>query len=102
MKYSTDLLLLTPSNRTQVYQSLGSDLAAIEPPVWSGLIASFIRNKGHTVKMLDAEALSLTAEQTAERIKEINPRLLVYMVYGQQPSAFRPIIPERGMPFLPW
>lgn len=28
-----DLLLINPNSRARVYQSLGSDLAAVEPPV---------------------------------------------------------------------
>ncbi len=31
-----DLVLINPSSRTQVYQSLGTDLAAVENPVWPG------------------------------------------------------------------
>ena len=41
-----DLVLVNPGNRTQVYQSLGNDLAAIEPPVWAALVATFGRRHG--------------------------------------------------------
>lgn len=82
-----DLLLVTPSSRRAVYQSLGSDIAAIEPPVWSGLIASFIMNRGYSVEILDAEARGLSAEETAAEINAKSPRLTVFSIYGQQPSA---------------
>lgn len=82
-----DLLLVTPSSRKSVYQSLGSEIAAIEPPVWSGLIASFIRDRGISVEILDAEALGLDAVETAFRVKNKNALLTVFVVYGQQPSA---------------
>ena len=36
-----DLVLINPASRTQVYQTLGKSLAAVENPVWSGLMASF-------------------------------------------------------------
>lgn len=88
-----DLLLVTPSSRKAVYQSLGADIAAIEPPVWSGLIANFIRNKGYSVQMLDAEALSLTHQETAERIAKLEPLLTVFVIYGQQPSASTQCMP---------
>src|SRR5207245_1695351 len=60
-----DLLLVNPGSRTQVYQALANTLAAIEPPVWAGLMAAFARNRGLSVAILDAEAEGLTAEQPA-------------------------------------
>ncbi len=93
MSQKIDLLLVTPSSRAQVYQSLSTDLAALEPPVWSGLIANFIRNKDFSVQMLDAEALGLSHDETARRIVEANALLTVYVVYGQQPSASTQCMP---------
>jgi anaerobic magnesium-protoporphyrin IX monomethyl ester cyclase len=86
-KATLDVLLINPSNRVQVYQSLSKTLAAVEPPVWAGLIASFVRAKGKSVAILDAEAEGLTPEQVARRVEEMNPLLAVVVVYGQQPSA---------------
>lgn len=88
-----DLLLVTPASRATVYQSLGNELAALEPPVWSGLIATYIRNRGFSVAMLDAEALGLSAQQCAEQINKKNPKLTVFVVYGQQPSASTQCMP---------
>ena len=34
-----DILFIQPSSRGQVYQSLGKELAAVEPPVWGALLA---------------------------------------------------------------
>jgi anaerobic magnesium-protoporphyrin IX monomethyl ester cyclase len=82
-----DLLLINPGSRKQVYQSLGNSLAAIEPPVWAGLMATFIRNRGFSVAVVDAEAESLTPEQTAERVNDFSPALAAVVVYGHQPSA---------------
>jgi radical SAM superfamily enzyme YgiQ (UPF0313 family) len=93
MSGQIDLLLVTPPSRLEVYQQLSNDLAAIEPPVWSGLIASFIRNKGYDVRMLDAEAEGLTHQQTADAILRANPRLAVFVIYGQQPSASTQCMP---------
>ncbi|RAU20880.1 B12-binding domain-containing radical SAM protein [Paramagnetospirillum kuznetsovii] len=88
-----DVLLVTPPSRLQVYQGLASDLAAIEPPVWSGLIAQFLLLRRCEVAMLDAEAEGLTHEQTATRIAEADARLTVFVVYGQQPSASTQCMP---------
>ncbi|MDP6632775.1 MAG: radical SAM protein, partial [Dehalococcoidales bacterium] len=82
-----DLLLVNPGSRMQIYQSLGLNLAAIEPPVWAGLIATFIRNRGYSVQILDAEAEELSPKETAERVLEMAPWLTAVVVYGQQPSA---------------
>lgn len=88
-----DCLMVTPPSRVEVYQALSNDYAAIEPPVWSGLIAEYLRRRGHAVAMLDAEAEGLTHEQTARRIADADPRLIVYVIYGQQPSASTQCMP---------
>ena len=41
MSKPLDVLFVTPPSRVQVYQDLSRDLAAIEPPVWAGLIATY-------------------------------------------------------------
>jgi anaerobic magnesium-protoporphyrin IX monomethyl ester cyclase len=82
-----DLLFINPSSRVRVYQALGSELAAIEPPVWIGLIATFMKDRGCSVKILDAEAESLGPDEVAERVCRLSPRLVAVIVYGQQPSA---------------
>ena len=43
MKHDVDLVLVNPGGRARIYQSLANELAAIEPPVWAGLMASFVR-----------------------------------------------------------
>lgn len=82
-----DLVLVHPGTRMQVYQSLGSTLAAIEPPVWASLLATFVRKRGFSVQILDAEAENLIPQETAKRIEEMDPLLAVVVVYGHQPSA---------------
>lgn len=88
-----DLVLINPASRTQVYQSLGWRLAAIENPVWAGLMAEFARRHGLTVEIIDAEALGLTAEQVAKDVAALGARLAVVVVYGHQPSASTQIMP---------
>lgn len=84
---SLDLLLINPGNRMKIYQSLGKELSALEPPVWAGLMATFILKQGFSVKILDANEENLTPEMTAKRVEEINPLLCAVVVYGHQPSA---------------
>lgn len=82
-----DLVLVNPGSRAQIYQSLGNELTAIEPPVWAGLIATFARKKGYSVAIVDLEAEDLSPEQAARRIENMDPLLTTVVVYGHQPSA---------------
>src|SRR5438874_12424334 len=84
---SVDLVLVNPGSRMKIYQSLGARLTAVENPVWAGLIATFVRKKGFSVAIVDAEADELTPEQTAERVKLLEPTLVTIVVYVHQPSA---------------
>ncbi|HXT02306.1 MAG TPA: radical SAM protein [Elusimicrobiota bacterium] len=91
-----DLLLINPGNRRETYQSLSDELAAIEPPVWAGLMASYALKKGLSVEILDAVAEGLSAEQAAERAAALDPVLAAVVVYGQQPSASTQNMPAAG------
>lgn len=82
-----DLLLVNPGNSEKMYQGLASPLRAIEPPFWAGLIASFIRDRGYSVAILDADAENWSSSYTAERAIECNPRLVAVIVQGVNPSA---------------
>jgi anaerobic magnesium-protoporphyrin IX monomethyl ester cyclase len=93
---SPDVVLINPRSRAQVYQGLGSELAAIENPVWAGLMATFVRGKGLTAEIIDAEADELSAADVALRIDELDPVLSVVVVYGHQPSASTQIMPASG------
>ncbi|CAB5093762.1 COG1032: Fe-S oxidoreductase [Olavius algarvensis associated proteobacterium Delta 3] len=91
-----DVLLVNPGARKKVYQQLGAHIAAIEPPIWAGLLASFIRRKGYVVDILDANAEELDARETAQRVSEIDPLLTAIVVYGQNPSASTMVMPAAG------
>lgn len=82
-----DLVLVNPGSRMRLYQALGKRLTAVENPVWAGLIATFVRRRGFSVEIVDAEADDLTPDETAARIVQLRPRLVTVVVYGHQPSA---------------
>jgi radical SAM superfamily enzyme YgiQ (UPF0313 family) len=84
---SPDLVLVNPGSRARIYQSLGKRLTAVENPVWAGLIATFVRAKGFSVEIVDAEADELTPAQAASRVDDLSPALVAIVVYGHQPSA---------------
>jgi len=89
-------LLVNPGNRARIYQSLGTSLAAVEPPVWALMIAAFVRTRGYSVAILDAEAEGLSGQETAKRAAETDPVLVAVVVYGQQPSASTQNMPAAG------
>src|SRR5437870_1977445 len=84
---AVDLVLVNAANRKRIYQGLGTTLAAVENPVWAGLIATFVRQNGYSVEIVDAEATNLTPEEAAQAVVALNPRLVAVVVYGHQPSA---------------
>jgi len=89
-----DVVLVNPGDRLEIYQQLGATLAAIESPVWVGLIASYAREKGLSVEIIDANAEGLTPEQTAERVIDLDPLLTSVIVYGHNPSASTQVMPS--------
>jgi anaerobic magnesium-protoporphyrin IX monomethyl ester cyclase len=83
----TDVLFINPGAATPIFQSLGQSLKAIEPPIWASLLANHMRKYRYQVQILDADALNLSIPEVSQAIKDVNPRLVAVMVYGQQPSA---------------
>jgi radical SAM superfamily enzyme YgiQ (UPF0313 family) len=88
-----DLVLVNPSSRKRVYQSLGKELSAIEPPVWAGLMATFVRNQGFRVAIVDAEAEELSLAETVDHVLDHKAKLTAIVVYGHQPSASTQVMP---------
>ncbi|MFN4226869.1 MAG: B12-binding domain-containing radical SAM protein [Candidatus Ratteibacteria bacterium] len=82
-----DLVLVNPGNPKKVYGKLKNSLAGIEPPYWCALIASFVREKGYSVKIIDADAENLSPEQTVDEIIKYKPILVNIVVMGTNPSA---------------
>ncbi|NIP52510.1 MAG: B12-binding domain-containing radical SAM protein, partial [Phycisphaerae bacterium] len=87
MMLKTELILVNPGNRAQMYGKLGASLSGIEPPLWAGLIAAFIREHGYSVGIIDADAENWSPQYTAEKIIEYNPTLAAIIVLGTNPSA---------------
>lgn len=82
-----DLLLINPGGRERIYQQLGTDLTAVEPPLWCRLIAGYIIDRGFSVRIIDSEAEQKGPETLAREIEELKPRLVGMVVFGHQPSA---------------
>jgi anaerobic magnesium-protoporphyrin IX monomethyl ester cyclase len=87
MRPPNDLLLINPGGRDQIYQTLGDELTAVEPPLWCRLIGGYVRDHGYDVAIIDSEAENMGPERVASRVQELTPRLIVMVVFGHQPSA---------------
>jgi anaerobic magnesium-protoporphyrin IX monomethyl ester cyclase len=82
-----NLLLVNPGGRDQVYQGLGGELTAIEPPLWSRLIAGYVADRGLSVEILDSEAENMGPDSVAHAVAGKTPLLVGMVVFGHQPSA---------------
>lgn len=82
-----DIVLINPGDRKQIYQGLGADLAAIEPPFWVAVLGAYLRQQGIGVAIIDANAENIAPDETASRAAALKPLLSCVVVYGSQPSA---------------
>jgi len=69
-----DLLLINPGNWEAIYGQVG-ELSCIAPPIGLGLIAAFVRERGFSVEILDAQAENISPEEAANIVAEKNPLL---------------------------
>ena len=81
-----DVVFITPSVGEN-YQSLKSKYTSIEPPTWSLLLAQSMRSFGFKVSIIDANAENLDAKKIYDRIEVLKPRIIVFVVYGQNVNA---------------
>jgi radical SAM superfamily enzyme YgiQ (UPF0313 family) len=82
-----DVLFVTPDASEAAYQDLSRDFSAIEPPTWSLLLAQSCRSRGFSVAILDCVAERLTDAEAVRRIREADPRLVCFVLYGQNPNS---------------
>lgn len=82
-----DVLFVEPDSSADAYQALSRTYAAIETPTWSLLLAQACRSKGFGVAILDCNAERLNDSHAVQRIREANPRLICFVLYGQNPNA---------------
>lgn len=82
-----DVLFINPNSSAKAYQDLAKVFSAIEPPTWSLLLAESCRSKGYEVSILGCDAERLTLNESIDRIEMLKPRLVVFVVYGQNPNS---------------
>lgn len=82
-----NIVVVNPGGRDKIYQSLGNELTAIEPPLWVRLISGYLLDREVPIIILDTEAEQLGSVAAASRIAELNPLLVLVVAFGHQPSA---------------
>jgi radical SAM superfamily enzyme YgiQ (UPF0313 family) len=87
MNKQLDILFVHPNASAIIYQNLSQNHSAIEPPIWAGMLANHCRVNNFGTAILDCEVEHLSWLEAAEIINDINPRIVCFVVYGQQPSA---------------
>jgi anaerobic magnesium-protoporphyrin IX monomethyl ester cyclase len=84
--HKTDVVFINPSIGGN-YQSLKSKYAAIEPPTWSLLLAESMRSSGFKVSIIDVNAENLENDKVLDKIRSLDTRLVLFVVYGQNVNA---------------
>jgi hypothetical protein len=79
----TDVLFINPASSKEVYQNLSNEYSAIGTPYWALLLAESCRSKKHKVKIIDVLAEKLDDDTFIKRVFDINPKLIVFCVYGE-------------------
>lgn len=82
-----DVLFISPGNTGVIYQDLSKKYTTVEPPTWTLLLAQSCRSHGFSVDLLDINAEGLSDEEVYDRVQTLNPRLVVFVVYGQNVNA---------------
>ncbi|RIX44764.1 MAG: radical SAM protein [Rhodocyclales bacterium GT-UBC] len=82
-----DVLFVNPDSSAKAYQDLAKVFSAIEPPTWALLLAESCRAKGYGVGLLDCDAEKLSLDAAVGRIADADARLVVMVVYGQNPNS---------------
>lgn len=89
-----DLVLVKPGGRLKLFGKLGPSLSGFAPPLDIGLVASFIRNKGYSVKIIDADAEFLTPIEIVGKITKYDPILVGIFIHTIRMMPARETIKE--------
>ena len=87
MERQLDVVFVQPDSSVKAYQDLHKVYAAIEPPTWALILAESCRQQGFGVAIIDCVAEKLTDEDATKKIHEHNPRLVCFVLYGQNPNS---------------
>lgn len=87
MNKQLDILFVHGNGSPKLYQDLHKDFSARETPIWAAMLATSVKIKGYSTAVLDCEVLALSIKESVEKINEYNPRIVCFVIYGQNPNA---------------
>ena len=76
MNNKTDIVLIKANNQRRIFQSLSDGFSGKEPPLWIILIAAYLRERGFSVSVIDAEAENLDVSETVKKALALDPTLV--------------------------
>ena len=82
-----ELVLIRPNDKKAIYGTVPSSATASDPPYWLTLMGGYMRDKGVSVKLIDAEGENLSPEDTAERVAALQPVLIGILTIGSNLTA---------------
>jgi len=86
MAVAVDLLLINPGNRLEQFATL-NELATVAQPLGLAMLASYVRQYGFSVAIIDAEAEFWTPEQTVSEIEKYEPLLIGLSAFTTKMTA---------------
>jgi radical SAM superfamily enzyme YgiQ (UPF0313 family) len=97
MKKDLDVVLVNVGGtRKQVYQDLSKVFSAIDTPFWAALTAGYLRKRGFSADILDANALNLDFKETVSALADARPKFVAIVCYSQQANVSAPIMVAVG------
>ena len=84
---STDLVLIKPNDKKNIYGTLPDKYTAIDPPYWLALMGGYLRDKGVNVVLIDAEHKNEDPAETAKKVADLEPKLVGILPIGSNPTA---------------
>jgi anaerobic magnesium-protoporphyrin IX monomethyl ester cyclase len=82
-----DLVLATLNPKRQHYAATADELAARAPNIHMGMVAAYLRARGHRVLAIDSELEGLGHAELAARVRALSPRLFGVVCSGANPSS---------------
>jgi len=86
MTVTVDLLLINPGNRLEQFATL-NELATVAQPLGLAMLASYVRERGFSVAIIDAEAEFWTPEQTVAEVEKYRPLLIGLSAFTTKMTA---------------
>ena len=86
MAKNLDLLLVNPGNRISQFGNV-SEYATVAQPLGIAMLANFLREKGYSIDLFDAEVHNLGPREAVDEILKYNPRAVGLTAFTTKMTA---------------